>query len=89
MRAHNAIDFEDMLLRTKEMLEAKPYIQNKIKATFTHVLIDEVCLMLRQSLAYIRPAPAVFSNSIRQGFRLQCPVSHTYYGLQYSRSTRI
>jgi hypothetical protein len=44
MRAHNAIDFEDMLLHTKSLMEKRPDVRQRIRSTFTHVLIDEVRL---------------------------------------------
>jgi superfamily I DNA/RNA helicase len=42
MRAHNAIDFEDMLLHTKSLMEKRPDVRQRIRSTFAHVLIDEV-----------------------------------------------
>ncbi len=41
MRALNALDFDDLLLKTAELLEKTPEVRERFQRRFEHVLVDE------------------------------------------------
>ncbi|NLJ36042.1 MAG: UvrD-helicase domain-containing protein [candidate division WS1 bacterium] len=40
-RANNALDFDDLLFKTVELLESKPAVREELQARFPYILVDE------------------------------------------------
>jgi|LSQX01.1.fsa_nt_gb DNA helicase-2/ATP-dependent DNA helicase PcrA len=41
LRANNALDFDDLLFKTVELLESKPAVREELQARFPYILVDE------------------------------------------------
>ena len=41
LRANNALDFDDLLFRTVDLLETKPALREELQARFPYILVDE------------------------------------------------